>query len=173
MNRNKIKRFTNRKAINRRVDVAPEGGDLAKLGFYTSRVQKVVRKWYGRVDSETIQHYFRRVALPIVVDKQSLEIEFVWPHHCLVIWELGEAITKVMQDNKSLDKWLLKLPLSVATNGRWDSWDEVALQIGRLTNRKEPSLAATLKVRAKRLKLLTPATLADEYLCVTKTNLKM
>jgi hypothetical protein len=78
-----------------------------------------------------------------------------------------------MQDAKSLDKWLLKLPLSVATNGKWDSWDEIAVQVGKLTNRKEASLSATLKTRAKRLKLLTPAALASEFMTVTKFGLKM
>jgi hypothetical protein len=161
------------KTFNRRIDVAPEGGVLAKLGFYTSPVQKVVRKWRGKIDAETLENYFRRVAMSVIHDKTSLEIGFVWPHHWPVIWELGTAVTKVMQDDKSLDKWLLKLPLSVATNGKWDSWNEIAVQIGRLTNRKEASLSATLKTRAKRLKLLTPAALASEFMTVTKFGLKM
>jgi hypothetical protein len=95
---------------------------LANLGFYTSPVQKVVRKRHGEIDAETIENYFRRVAMPVIHDKTSLEIGFVWPHHWPVIWELGIAITKVMQNDKSLDKWLLKLPLSVATNGNGFHW---------------------------------------------------
>jgi hypothetical protein len=162
-----------KKTFNRRIDVAPEGGDLAKLGFYTSGVQKVVKKWCGQIDAETLENYFRRVAMPVTHDETSLKIGFVWPHNWPVIWEFGAAITKIMRDDKSLDKWLIKLPLSVATNGKWDSWDEIAVQIGRLTNRKESSLSATLKTRAKRLKLLTPATLASEFMTVTKFGLKM
>ena len=157
-----------RKAFNRRVDVAPEGGVLAKLGFYTAPVQKVVRKWRGKIDAESLENHFRRIAMTVVLDKTSLEIKFIWPHHWQLIWELGEAISKVMRDAKSLDKWLLKLPISVATNGKWDSWDEIALKIGKLTNRNEASLSATLKTRAKRLKLLTPVELASEYFNVTK-----
>ena len=160
------------KAFNRRIDVAPEGGVLARLGFYTSPVQKVVRKWQGKVDAETLENYFKRVAMPVVLNNTSLKIEFVRPHHWQLIWELGAAITKVMGDDMNLDKWLLRLPISVARDHEWESWDEIAVKIGGLAKRKEPSLSGTLKTRAKRLKLLTPAELASDYLSVTKTNPK-
>jgi hypothetical protein len=65
------------KTFNRRIDIAPEGGDLAKLGFYTSPVQKIIRKWHGKIDAETLENYFRRVAMPVIHDQTSLEIGFV------------------------------------------------------------------------------------------------
>lgn len=55
-----------RKKASRRVDVSPEGGWLARYGFYAGPVQKVLRKWTGKVSQSRIREYFTTIAEPMV-----------------------------------------------------------------------------------------------------------
>ena len=154
--------------VNRRIDVAPEGGTLAKLGFYTRQVQTVVRKWDGKVPRELLEDYFRVVAMPVVTFgtcDATLKFRFVIREHWPLVFELGTAISKVVNDDGNIDKWLLTQPISVATNGKWDSWDSLAEFIGkRVGQSRSQGFTNTVKARAKRLRLLTPPDEAADFL---------
>jgi len=170
------------KSINRRVDVAPEGGTLAKLGFYTRQVQSVVIKWDGKVPREMLEDYFRVVAMPVMFGScnATLHFRFVIREHWQLVFQLGEAISKVVTDDRNIDKWLLTLPISVATNGKWDSWDSLAEFIGnRVGQGRSTGFTNTVKQRYKRLRLATPPDIAADFLsswpfnpAVTKTTRK-
>jgi hypothetical protein len=170
----KMKKCKPQKSINRRVDVAPEGGTLAKLGFYTRQVQVVVRRWDGKVERELMENYFRVVAMPVTCEKLfdiTLHFPVVILEHWPLVFELGKAIADVMADDRNIDKWLLKLPISVATNGEWESWDSLAEFIGkRVGQSRSKGFTGTLKARAKRLRLLTAPDVAADYLTTRPFN---
>jgi hypothetical protein len=162
------------KSINRRVDVAPEGGTLAKLGFYTRQVQAIVRKWEGKVPRDMLEDYFRVVAMPVVTYRScnaTLHFRFVIPEHWPLVFQLGKAIADVMADDRNIDKWLLTLPISVASNGKWESWDSLAEDIGkRVGQSRSTGFTDKVKVRAKRLRLLTPPDEAADFLSSWPVN---
>jgi hypothetical protein len=169
-----MKKCKPQKSINRRIDVAPEGGTLAKLGFYTRQVQAVVRKWDGKVPREMLEDYFRVVAMPVVTFgscNATLHFRFVIREHWQLVFQLGEAISKVVNDDRNIDKWLLTQPISVATNGKWDSWDSLAEFIGkRVGQARSKGFTDTVKARAKRLRLLTPSDVAADFLATWPFN---
>ena len=172
-----MKKLKTPKTISRRVDVAPEGGHLAKLGFYTKQVQFVVRRWDGKVRQDLLEDYFRGVAMPLVSGGSmfdvTLHFRVVIREHWPLVFELGHAISQVVTDSKNIDKWLLTEPWSVATNGEWDSWDSIAEFIGKRIGHSGSDatrFSNKVKQRAKRLKLLTPPGLAAEFLAVTKQH---
>jgi len=165
------------KTISRRVAVAPEGGTLAELGFYTRQVQTVVRKWDDKVRGDMLEDYFRVVAMPIVFSGSTFDItlhfRFVIREHWPLVFELGHAISKVVLDDKSIDKWLLTQPWSVATNGEWPSWDSIAEFIGKRIGHSGSiavKFSNQVKQRAKRLRIITPAHMSAEFLAVTKLH---
>jgi len=159
-----MKKRKRQKSINRRIDVAPEGGDLATLGFYTGKVQTVVRRWKGEVEPKLLEDYFRAVARPVISGTKNIHFSFVIPQHWPLVFQLGEAIAKVVNDDGSIDKWLLTTSHSVAVNGQWDSWDAIAEFIGkRVGQSRSKGFAGTVKARAKRLRLLTPGDLSADF----------
>src|SRR6186713_3258130 len=106
-----MKRRKHPKTVTRRIDVAPEGGVLAMLGFYTRQVQSVVRRWEGKVRRDMLEDYFCVVAMPVRDGTNfdiTLHFRFVICEHWPLVFQLGNAIADVMQDDKSIDKWLLK-----------------------------------------------------------------
>jgi hypothetical protein len=66
----------------RRIDVSPEGGWLARYGFWAGPVQKVVKRWSGKVSQSRIREYFTTIAeamifrgptvVPLVVNEKPL-----------------------------------------------------------------------------------------------------
>lgn len=78
-----------RKKASRRIDVSPEGGWLARYGFYAGPVQRVVRKWTGKVSQSRIQEYFAAVAEPLVFRPVTVvlaeldpdDADFLTKHH--------------------------------------------------------------------------------------------
>jgi len=149
------------KGRNPRVDVAPEGGPLARLGYYAPEVQKVVAKWQSAVPAGHIEYYFQKLASIAAGHSTTLELKFITPNYIPLISQLGNAITKDRSDTNSATCWLLKLPIGVATGGRFSPWRDVAAEIKRAGG---PDLSpAALKSEAKRLRLLTPKHLAKEW----------
>lgn len=156
-----MKKQKSPKTVNRRVDVDPEGGLLAMCGFYTRQVQAVVRKWEGKVTpgvlEDNLPTLFRTVKdgrfYKPVIEFHGIICRTDWT----AIFELGIAIAKVMHDETSIDKWLLTLPLSVASNSGWESWDSIAEFIGkRVGQPRSAGFTNTVKQRYKRLRLMTP-----------------
>ena len=165
----KMKKQKSPKTVNRRVDVAPEGGLLAMYGFYTRQVQAVVRKWEGKVTPGVLEDNFPTIARTVMDGRfyyPKIEFHGVicrtdWP----AIFEIGIANAKVVHDETSIDKWLLTMPTSVGTNGQWDSWDSIAECIGkRVGQSRSVGFTNTVKQRAKRLLLLTPPDKAAAFL---------
>ena len=164
-----MKKQESPKTLNCRVDVAPAGGVLAMRGFYTRQVQAVVRKWAGKVTPGVLEDNFPTIASTVMDGRfYNPKIEFHgiicrrdWP----AIFELGIAIAKVVHDETSIDKWLLTMPTSVATNGKWDSWDSIAECIGKRVGQSHSvGFTNTVKQRAKRLRLLTPSDIGNDFL---------
>lgn len=144
------------------------------LGFYTKQVQSVVRRWDGKVRRDMLEDYFRVVAMPVRNGTNfdiTLHFRFVIREHWPLVFQLGNAIADVMQDDKNIDKWLLKEPWSVATNGEWESWDSIAEFIGKRIGHSgvdAVKFSNQVKQRAKRLRILTPPHMAADFLAVTK-----
>lgn len=163
-----MKKAKSQKTINRRIDVAPEGGSLARYGFYTKQVQTIVRKWKGKVEPAMLEEYFIVVAKAVKFNQVlnvNLHFRVISPEHWPLVFELGKAISEVLCDDTKIDKWLLTLPISVATNGQWDSWDSIAEFIGkRVGQSRSVGFANTVKQHAKRLRLLTPPDIANDFL---------
>jgi hypothetical protein len=171
-----MKKRKPQKSINRRVSVAPEGGLLAELGFFTRQVQVVVRKWEGKVSRELLEDYFTVVARAVVFETRNnfdvqLHFRFVIREYWPLVFELGLAISKVVNDDENIDRWLLMQPISVAKNGKWDSWDSLAEFIGkRVGQAKSQGFANTVKARAKRLRILTPPDVAADFMATWPGN---
>jgi hypothetical protein len=125
-----MKKQKSPKTVNRRVDVAPEGGLLAMCGFYTRQVQAVVRKWEGKVTPGVLEDNSPTIARTVMDGRLfNPVIEFrgiICRRDWTPIFELGIAIAKVIYDDSSIDKWLLTKPISVACNRNWESWDSIA-----------------------------------------------
>jgi hypothetical protein len=156
-----MKKQKSPKTVNRRVDVAPEGGLLAMCGFYTRQVQAVVRRWEGKVTpgvlEDNLPTLFRTVRdgrlYKPVIEFHGIICRTDWK----AIFELGIAIAKVIHDDSNIDKWLLTSGYSVASNGGWPSWDSIAEDIGkRVGQSRSVGFTNTVKQRYKRLKLMTP-----------------
>lgn len=162
------------KSVNRRVDVAPEGGLLAMYGFYTRQVQAVVRKWEGKITPGILEDNFPVIARAVmdghrvnpVIELRGIICRRDW----IPIFELGIAISKVVADERNIDKWLLVMSSrSVATNGQWDSWDSIAEFIGKRVGHdgtEAVKFSNKVKQRMKRLRLLTPPEKAAEFLAL-------
>jgi hypothetical protein len=136
--------------VSTRIGNQPSGGTVAQLGFYSSPVQKVVKRWLPFFRVETVEDFFRPIALTILHNracnmaiKNSLELALVN--------ELITAFTKVCNKRDKPDYWLLKLPLSVQTNWKFDGWKDVSRQIERSGG--PDFLPATLAQQAKSLRL--------------------
>ena len=164
-----MKKQKSPKTVNRRVDVAPEGGLLAMRGFYTRQVQAVVRKWEGKVTPGVLEDNFPTIARTVMDGRLfNPVIEFrgiICRRDWRPIFELGIAIAKVIYDDSSIDKWLLTQPISVASGNRgWPSWDSIAEFIGkRVGQSRSVGFTNTVKQHAKRLRLLTPPDIAANF----------
>jgi hypothetical protein len=140
--------------VSRRIDSSPAGGNLARLGFYTATVRKVVKEWQGRVPLVFLEDCYTRIALA-VIHQTKLELPHVVPQQWLsLIWQLGAAITKVYADKRKPHTWLIQRANGGMTDGRWPEWKEIASEIER---RGGPSFTVrVLRQEAKRMKLVTP-----------------
>jgi hypothetical protein len=160
----KIKKTTS----NQRIDVAPAGGEIATLGYYTSPVQKIVRAWRGKVSEALIEQYFCEVASPIRFREQFQTVRIFEQHHWQLVGELTAAIAKVLTDKTKIDYWLLTLPISVATSGKFPIWEDVREQIR--INGGGKFEAGTIAKHALRLRLVTPPKIAADYLATRPTT---
>jgi len=163
-----MKKQKSPKTVNRRVDIAPEGGLLAMCGFYTRQVQAVVRRWEGKVTPGVLEDNLPTVFRTVkdgrlynpVIEFHGIICRTDWK----AIFELGIAIAKVIHDDSNIDKWLLTQPISVASCGGWESWDSIAEFIGkRVDQPRSVGFTNTVKQRAKRLRLLTPPDIAANF----------
>jgi len=121
-----------------------------------------------------LEDYFRVVAMPVTCGKVfdiTFHFRFVIPEHWPLVFQLGKAISEVVTDDRNIDKWLLTQPISVASNGKWESWDLLAEFIGkRVGQPRAQGFTDTVKARAKRLRLLTPPDVAAEFLATWPGN---
>lgn len=146
---------------NARVAVAPEGGPLARLGYYCKPVQAVLSKWRSSIKPEALDKYFFSVAMPVIFRETKSRLPgFIPPQHWPVVFELGNAICAVFNDTSKPEAWLLRQN-DVATNGQFDSWQQIADDITRLGGpRFQPG---NLRQAARRIKLITPPALAKDW----------
>lgn len=146
---------------NARVAVAPEGGPLARLGYYCKPVQAVLSKWSSNLKPETLDQYFFSVAMPVVFRETKSRLpDFIPPQHWPVVFELGIAICAVFNDTSKPEAWLLRQN-DVATNGQFESWQQIAEDI---TRQGGPRFTpANLKQSARRIRLTTPPALAKDW----------
>lgn len=159
-----MKRKTRTKKLtsNQRIDVAPEGGALARLGFYASPVQKVVYRWRDRLRAEWLEGYFAEIATAVSCKNHRMELKVAVPSHWLCVAELFAAVTKVFSDKTKPAYWLLTLPICVSTDGDFDKWPAVRQTI--IENGGTKFSTEVLSQAAKRLKLLTPPKMARDFL---------
>jgi len=146
----------------RRTDVAPEGGEIARLGYYAKPVQKIVKRWLAQgVREEWIEDVFVAVATPIRFRNHKTEIHVAHPGLWPMAWELGQAIHAVLSDKTSADYWLLTMRTGTMQNGMSVSDREIAeaatAATGKLFNE------ATIRKGSQRLRLNTPESIAKDY----------
>jgi hypothetical protein len=149
--------------INRRVDVAPEGGLLASCGFYAPQVQRVYKKWAKIHPPHLLEALYIPAAIAIIHEDPTLHPSMPpyvvsWPAY----FELGKAISDVMRSKQKPAAWLLGGRWSCATNGKWANTQEIAKDI-RQSGGPWFTPAAIRKAQ-ERLKLTTPPHLAKSFL---------
>jgi len=156
--------------INRRVDVAPECGPMASLGYHALEVQKVITKWRDekpvteRINAEDLDRYFVGVAMATVHRQTALENlpKFVPPNHWHAIFELGNALCGVLSDKETITAWLIGGRWSCAVNGKWPNAGQIASEIRKSGG---PCFTpAAIRKAQDRLGLSTPAHIAKEFL---------
>jgi hypothetical protein len=122
---------------NARVHWEPKGGPLAEIGFYCAPVQKIVRKWEKTIGVEVLGDYFMQVACPVIASYRGnselkLPMQFQNHNHWKAIFELGQAITKIMDEKSKPERWLLFLPeVTVGSSDGFRSWLQISEQIVR------------------------------------------
>ena len=95
--------------INQRVDVAPEGGLEAMLGFYTPPVRRVWAKWVGQIEEERLKHYFIAAATAVISHENQLDLPgLIPPGHWQPIFELGSAVCAVCNKKSLPAAWAAK-----------------------------------------------------------------
>jgi hypothetical protein len=158
--------------INRRIAVAPKGGIYAYVGLYTRPVQKVVRRWKGKIPGDIIEPCFFAVARIVVAQEQKLQIPlYMAPEWWPFVWEIGTALTEVMTDRTKPAYWLLTLNLSCATNWQWEKWPSLVDTIKKCGG---PIFTPEALIKeAERMKILTPPDAARAWLAMTEKLRKM
>lgn len=156
-----------RQNSNARIDVAPVGGIKATLGFYSSEVQDVLKKWEGsKLRSEWIEDVFMRVAKPIRFRKSEMEIKIPYYQLWRFAADLMVAVTNVFTNKTRPEYWLLSLSISVAQNGKYPSFDEIRETV--IKNAGPAFSTAQLRTAYSRLKLATPKDIASGFRCDMK-----
>ena len=152
--------------LTRRMDVSPEGGWLARYGFYSRPVQAVVRKWGGKVSASRLQHYFATIAETMIRRPKPMALTFgyVGPNDWPCIFQLGIALDEVLADKTKPDSWLIRNPIWVATHGSQEDWADMAARSGFKAN--------TLNQAARRLRMLTPKPVQESYRRAVRTLTK-
>lgn len=147
---------------NARIDVAPIGGMKATLGFYAEPVQYVLKKWAGKnLRPEWIEDIFIRVAMPVRFRESEMKVTI--PYHQLwkFVADLMMAVTELYTDRSKPAYWLLSLPNSVATNGKYPSFEDIRDEV--IKNSGPAFTTGQLRTAYSRLKLATPKELANEF----------
>lgn len=145
---------------NARTPVAPVGGALAHLGFYTAPVKAVVAKWQPTLGAAMVKRYFTPLAMAVVFRNNHVELPFVGHQHWQAVFELGAAIASVMNDTSKPQAWLLSLA-DCATNGRYKSWQEIRDDIAKQGG---PTFTTEQLAQAdKRMGLATPREMAKAF----------
>lgn len=158
-----------RQKPSRRIDVSPEGGWIARYGFYSRPVQAVVRKWSSNVSRGRIEHYFATIAETMLHRHKPMALAFgyVGPNDWGCVFELGQALDDVLQDKSKAESWLIRIPIQVATNGAQAEWHELAALI---RGKGGPQFKAnTITQTARRLRMLTPKSIQESYRRATAT----
>ena len=102
---------------------------LALAGYYTPPIQKVVAKWGGTIQEETLKGYFVAV-WPVARHKGTfLNIKGVEPRDWPAVFELGLAACAVYGNKNKLPFWLLTLPIHTGPNYRFPSHADIAATI--------------------------------------------
>lgn len=158
-----------RQKPSRRIDVSPEGGWIARYGFYAGPVQKVVRRWAGKVSPSRIQGYFKTIAATMLHRHKpiTLSFDYVGPNDWGCVFELGQALDDVLQDKSKAESWLIRFPIWVATDGRQDDWPKLA---ARIQQQGGPAFKPnSITQVARRLRMLTPKSIQESYRRATAT----
>jgi hypothetical protein len=138
----------------------PKGGQLARLGYFTTPVKKIVAKWRDEIGEETLKQYFVIVAKPLFSGVHLLANREKPPRHWQAIYELGATIAALYNDNTSVESWLLKQP-AILVGKPTTSWAET---IDNIENRRGPRFTANqLALASKRMLLNTPDDVAATF----------
>lgn len=119
---------------NARVHIAPVGGLLAEFGFFSTPVQKVMKKWLKVISQDILEDYFNLVALPVIRSQMwgSSEIrgQIKNRDHWQAVFELGSAIASIMAHKDKPEYWLLTMPqISVASGFEFEGWQKISERI--------------------------------------------
>jgi hypothetical protein len=153
----KIKRAGN---INSRVSVVSD--PFAWEGYYTSEVQKVVKKWRGKISEQKIKSYFVPVARTIKKGQTSLNLTQIHPGDWPAIFELGLAANAIYANKEKLAYWLLTLPIHIAVNGHFPSYAEISTMIFK--QGKKHFNPRTIQKQLERMRLVTAGDSKKEIL---------
>lgn len=134
------------KRSNRRKFHDCQPSTRARLGWFSARVQDVVLKYRDTIPEATLAEYYAAVALPIVFQTRTVNVEVQTPSHWLAVHDLGLAIADIMATSNDIQAALLRSHLWVDVNGRVPAWKEVP---GNFS-------PAALRQTAKRMRLLGP-----------------
>jgi hypothetical protein len=128
---------------------------LALLGYWSSPVQKVVRKWRNAIGEDWCQHYMPQCAYSVLLTTQRIDVLLVAEGHFDYVLGILAALHRLTLDNENPDKWLLEL--AGIGEGEWTP-QCYGRSFGRLQkiiiNRGGPKFSENcLAARAKRLHL--------------------
>jgi hypothetical protein len=141
-----------------RVDASPDGGAIARWGYYSPSVRKVIQRWQ-RLGDGLPERYF--VAAWKMVTWNEWPVLFIPEAHWPAVLEIGLAICKMRSDHKRPACWLLRLCNGVMVNGEWPSWPDVQAEIIR---KGGPDFAISqLKQASRELRLTTPKEEQDRW----------
>lgn len=150
-----------------RISVAPAGGILALHGYYTNEVQDVVKRWKDRAPEWLIERIAADVGTALAHTTGSVDVHVEHAYLLPLAFELGTALVKARSQD-TLDGWLLRLPIHIATNGAWPSSTQIAELIvqagGKLYTK------AAIEKALQRLRLVTPRELAKDFRSVKDKN---
>jgi len=135
--------------VNRRTVFSERRTTVAECGWYTAPVQRVVKRWRGRVREDLLQGYFFDVAFAL--RDRSREFNVAERSHWPAVFEFGLAMDKVLCDRERPAYWLLTLPVNVATNSELEPWGELSARI--VKNGGPHFDPRTLRKTAERLKI--------------------
>ncbi len=177
----KIKKTSKRATVNQRSGfIYGKIGLLAKYGYFTPQVQKVVRRWQKgkspRIAPECdIQEYFLQIAPAALWMTRARQIMVHCYAHWLLVWELGCACDKLLRIPKEHPHYWLLFGIEINLSGgkpqgtgkfqpaRYLSWNEIAAEIVRRggPDFDQDGKATVLRQSAKRLKMTVPAEVSN------------